>query len=118
MIQRLKTDFEFSDDRGTLIQLCRGGYSQINVVTTRAGVVRGGHYHKLNTEIFYMISGKCHVTTRKDGKVESEIFETGDFFRIEPFTIHDFEYLENTVMVTMYSLGVEIDNAGMDIYTE
>lgn len=118
MIERIKTDFEFSDDRGTLTQLCRRGYSQVNVVTTRAGVIRGGHCHKLNTEAFYVISGRCRVTARRGTEEESDVFKTGDFFRVEPFAIHDFEYLEDTVMVTMYSLGVEFDDGTKDVYTE
>lgn len=32
LYQGLKTDFTFTDDRGTLTQLARTGYSQINVV--------------------------------------------------------------------------------------
>lgn len=118
LITRIKTDFEFSDDRGTLVQLCRRGYSQVNVVTTHAGVIRGGHCHRLNTEAFYVISGKCLVTARKNGEEEKEVFTAGEFFRIEPFAIHEFEYLEDTVMVTMYSLGVEFDDGTKDMYTE
>ena len=59
LIERLNTDFEHKDDRGTLVQLVRKGYSQINVITSKSGVFRGGHFHKLNTEAFYIIEGKC-----------------------------------------------------------
>ena len=118
MITRLKPDFNFTDDRGELVQLFRRGYSQVNVVSTRAGVIRGGHYHKLNTEAFYVISGKCLVTARKNGEEEKDLFVAGDFFQMEPFASHSFEYLEDTVMVTMYSLGVEFDDGSKDIYPE
>ncbi len=116
LIERLKPDFTHKDDRGTLTQLIRRGYSQINVITSKGGVFRGGHYHELNTEAFYIVSGRCRVTARKDGKTQTEEFSTGDFFRVGPYVTHDFDYLEDSVLVTMYSLGVELDDGKMDSY--
>lgn len=117
MIERLDTDFEFQDERGMLIQLVRRGYSQVNVITSKAGVIRGGHYHKLNTEAFFIVQGKCKVTVQKGGDIENAVFCAGDFFRIGPFVSHSFEYLEDTVLVSMYSLGVEMENGEKDTYS-
>ena len=116
LIERLNTDFEHKADRGTLVQLVRKGYSQINVITSKSGVFRGGHFHKLNTEAFYIIEGKCIVTARKDGAEERQEFSAGDFFRVGPYVSHDFDYVEDTVLVSMYSLGVELDDGKMDSF--
>lgn len=116
LIEQLSTDFEHQDDRGTLVQLARKGYSQINVITSKSGVFRGGHYHKLNTEAFYIVQGRCIVTARKDGAEERKEFSAGDFFRVGPYVSHDFDYVEDTVLVSMYSLGVELDDGKMDSY--
>ena len=35
MLRVIKTDFEFSDDRGTITQLIHDGYKQINVITSK-----------------------------------------------------------------------------------
>lgn len=117
LMENLKVDFEYEDERGTLTQLVRRGYSQINVVTTKKGVVRGGHYHKMNTEAFFLVSGSCRVSVSKDDITEVATYHAGDFFRIGPYVMHDFEYLEDTIMVTMYSLGAELDDGTMDMYT-
>ncbi len=116
LIERLQTDFEHRDERGILIQLCRRGYSQINFITSTGGALRGGHYHQLNTEAFYMIQGRCRVTARKDGISETEEFTAGDFFRIGPYITHEFEYLEDSALISMYSLGVELQDGGLDSY--
>lgn len=116
LIERIEPDFKHTDDRGNLIQLVRRGYSQVNYITSASGVFRGGHYHKMNTEAFYMIKGCCRVTARKDGIEETEEFVAGDFFRIGPYVIHDFEYLEDSELISLYSLGVELDNGEMDSY--
>lgn len=117
LIERMDVDFEHKDERGTLTQLVRRGYSQINVVTSKGGIFRGGHYHKYNTEAFYIIKGKCNVTARRGEEIESEIFCAGDFFRIGPYISHDFDYIEDSVLVTMYSLGVEMDDESKDSFT-
>lgn len=116
LIERLKVDFEHEDARGKLTQLIHKGYSQVNVITSKGGVFRGGHYHELNTEAYYIVKGSCKVTAYQDNKKQVEIYKEGDFFRIGPYIVHDFDYLEDTILVTMYSLGVELDDGKMDSF--
>lgn len=118
LIEKIKLDFEHSDERGSLTQLTRRGYSQVNVVMSKSGVFRGGHYHKLNTEAYYIIQGKCKVTAYKGEERESRVFTSGDFFRIGPYVTHDFDYVEDSILVTMYSLGVELDNGEKDSFID
>lgn len=118
LIEKLKTDFEFKDERGTLTQLVRRGYSQVNVITSKGGMLRGGHYHKLNTEAFFIVSGSCKVTAQKGKEKEEFEFHTGNFFRVSPYVFHEFYYYEETILVSMYSLGVELDDGTQDTYTE
>jgi dTDP-4-dehydrorhamnose 3,5-epimerase-like enzyme len=118
LLERMKPNFEFENEKGKLTQLVREGWSQVNVITSKAGSFRGGHYHKLNKEAFYIISGKFKLTLRKDGKEEEHILGKDDMFMIEPYCMHDFDYLEDTILVSMYDKGVELENGEKDIYTE
>lgn len=113
MLKNIKIDFEHSDDRGTIVQLIHTGYSQINVITSKKGVVRGGHYHKENDEAFYIVSG-CLELNLNGHRYR---FMKGDFFGIEANDIHGFVFLEDTVLISMYSSGVELENGQKDIYT-
>ena len=61
LYERVRPDFEFSDTRGALVQLVHEGYEQVNVLTTRAGVTRGGHYHKETAEAFFVVDGRVTV---------------------------------------------------------
>ena len=114
MLKIIQTDFEFTDERGTLVQLIHEGYRQVNVITSKKGVVRGGHYHKQNEEAFYVVSGLLEV----DVNGETARFGTGDFFGIEAYDMHSFRFLEDTVLVSMYSGGVELPDGTKDIYSE
>ena len=119
MIEIMNPDFIHKDDRGQLTQLVRDGFNQVNVIFSKKGAIRGGHYHKINEEAFYIIDGKCKVeVSNKQGMNETYEFRKGDMFKICPFTLHGFEYMEDTLLVSMYSKGVELGNGQMDSYTD
>lgn len=118
MIKILKPDFVFEDERGSLVQLVRDGYKQINVVTSKAGVERGRHYHALNREGFYVVEGAFTVEAKLGEKTEFFNFKKGDMFIIEPNVIHTFEYAEDSVLVAFYDRGVELPDGTNDIIAE
>jgi len=117
MIQILKPDFEFSDDCGKLTQLVKEGFKQVNVIESNAGVKRGGHYHKLNREAFFIIDGDIELVVKKDNQEEKYRFKKGDMFLVNEFVYHDFYFLRKTILVSMYDNGVKLEFGGKDIYT-
>ena len=117
MVRRVDTDFSHIDERGSLVQLVHEGFSQINVLTTRKGVYRGGHYHKISRERFYVVSGCVELTVTRDGQKEMCRFRAGDFFEITPFTVHSMFFPEDCVMVAMYDIPVEKADGSKDIYS-
>lgn len=118
MITFIKPEFEFTDERGSITQLCHEKWSQVNFFTSKKGVFRGGHYHKLNREAFYIINGAIEIKLEKDNQIKTVTVKANDFFAIEPYTIHSFNFLENSLMITMYDLGVENKDGTKDIYTK
>ncbi len=118
MIEIIKPDFIFEDDRGSLIQLIHEGYTQINVVTSKAEVERGNHFHRLNKEGFYVVEGAFLLEVSLDGKSESYEFKKGDMFIIKPNVMHRFVYREDTTLVAFYDKGVELPDGTKDIIAE
>lgn len=118
LYKRLKPDFELHDTRGTLVQLVHEGYEQINVLTTRAGVVRGGHYHKETVEAFFVVDGQVEIELEKDAVRHTEIFEKGELFCIPPFVWHTMRFGVDTVLVAMYERAVEKADGTKDIFSQ
>lgn len=116
LVEILKPDFQFQDERGSLVQLVREGYKQFNIIFSKAGVIRGNHYHKINCEAFYVIEGSLELTLTKDGNTEKHLFKAGDMFRIRPGISHSFYYETDTWLASMYDKGVELTSGGKDIY--
>lgn len=118
MIEILRPDFQFEDERGTICQLVKAGWNQFNVVQTKAGARRGRmHYHRKNQEAFYIVKGKIDYQSQsvETGKCERRIFSAGDFWSVQPYVGHDFYFLEDTIHISMYDQGVELSDGTRDI---
>lgn len=116
LINYIKPDFVYEDERGGLYQLVNKGYNQINYIFSKADMVRGGHYHKINKEAFFVIRGSFKLILETRDKKEEYLMRSGEFFEIASNIKHTFEYLEDTELISMYDIGVELENGEKDIY--
>ena len=118
LIEILKPNYVFVDERGSLTQLVREGFSQYNIIFSHKGVLRGNHYHKVNREAFYVITGELKLSVSRGGVKEEYVFRAGDMFLLPPYVMHSFYYTEDTWLASMYDLGVERPYGTKDIFTE
>ena len=112
----LSPDFRHADERGELVQLVQDGFVQVNVLKTKRNVSRGGHYHKLAQEAFYVISGSVEVTLSHDRRKGTRVFREGEFFLIPPLHTHSLYFPEDCVMVAMYDRRIIGEDGRKDIY--
>jgi len=114
----MEAEFVFKDNRGTLKQLfsSQRGWKQVNYATSKKDVARGGHYHKMVTETFYLIHGRIKVMIKnmRNGNEQTKVFEEGDMFEIEPYDKHTIIALEDSEWIAAFD--VIINNS--DIYKE
>ena len=117
LIEFIKTDFDFQDERGSLTQLVHKGWKQVNFITSKSGAFRGDHYHIYNKEAFYIISGgfKLSLRHRLTNETAEYNIKAGDFFVIHPNVVHSFLYTADTALISMYNRGVELANGQKDI---
>lgn len=116
LIEQVPVDFSHLDERGSLIQLLHKDFSQVNVLRSNAGVTRGGHYHKVSKERFFIVSGNVEVTACKDDISEKYVFAEGDYFEVVPYVIHSMYFPKDCIMVQMYDIPVERSDGSKDIY--
>ncbi len=119
LIEILKPDFTFEDERGSLCQITHTPYAQTNAVFSKKDSVRGNfHYHKTAKEIFYVVSGKVAVEAHLDAEEETLTFKTGDMFLINENVAHRFSYIEDTYLVVFYTSEIELEDGTKDIISE
>lgn len=117
LFEILSPDFHHADDRGELVQLVQKGFVQVNVLRTYKGVCRGGHYHRLAREAFYVVEGSVEVALSYEGETGKRIFHEGEFFLIPPGIVHSLFFPEECVMVAMYDRCVVGEDGRKDIYS-
>ncbi|MFL1780516.1 Cupin domain-containing protein [Candidatus Hepatincolaceae symbiont of Richtersius coronifer] len=116
-IKFIRPDFTISDDRGALLQLVSRGWNQVNFINSNKDTTRGNHFHARNREAFFIISGKFDLILSGDqGFLQSFDMLPQDFFIIEPFIRHQFNFKENTNLISFYDKGVINEDGTMDIY--
>lgn len=93
------------DSKGSLIEVFKGKFSQCNILLMKKGSVWGGHYHQKTEEYFYLIDGKIklRLNNLKNRQTKEKIYIRGDFFTIQPNTIHKIEVIESTKCLVLYS---------------
>lgn len=117
LIEIMQPNFIHTDDRGKLVQIIRGGFNQVNIIESKSGCVRGGHFHQKNREAFYIIKGKISLYVSTEKEKEEYMFNTGDMFLIPVKIIHSFVFIEDTLLLSMYDHGVELPFGSKDIIT-
>jgi len=100
------------DDRGYNCEYYHDRIGQQMLVFSRAGAIRGGHYHKgdsltKNPEIILLLSGTCMVKWREPNalKMESQRVEGPAKIIIPPYTWHQFVFETDGSMLEMNSLS-------------
>jgi quercetin dioxygenase-like cupin family protein len=118
LIEFIKPNFEHIDARGSLRQLVRNGWKQVNYITSAKNSFRGSHYHRFNCEAFYVISGEFRLALENHATGEKEVhyIKSGDFFTVQPNIIHSFYYTEDSILISFYDRGVEDQDGDKDIY--
>ena len=83
MVKR-KPTFASVDNRGKHLQLATGEWKQLNYIEIFAGKERGGHMHKFNRELFFVVEGKIGLTVNGNRHVMS----AGEVFEIPLYMVH------------------------------
>jgi dTDP-4-dehydrorhamnose 3,5-epimerase-like enzyme len=101
------------DDRGSFNGIVnKYTWGEINHITTKKDVVRGDHYHRYTKELFYILSGKIRVEIEHLVTEEAHDFvaEAGMAFIVDPYEVHKFTTLEDSVWLNMLSHRMDDGN--------
>ncbi len=92
----------FVDERGAIANIIDADIKSVIIVTSKAGAIRGNHYHRKQIQYVYLISGRFEFLTkdiRKDEKTESVVIEEGDLVVTQPMVAHTMKFLEDSVFM-------------------
>jgi mannose-6-phosphate isomerase-like protein (cupin superfamily) len=104
------------DERGGFWGITRRSWQEANYIETKAGQVRGNHYHKFTEELFFIISGEIDIMIdHQHTGAHMEFRATkGDVFLIEPYELHTFHCRTSCQWINM--LSSKLDQNQPDFY--
>lgn len=93
------------DERGSITDIVEQvDFNGATIIRSKAGSVRGNHFHKKTIQYVYVLSGKMKCLAQKpQQKVMMVIVEPGDLVSHDLFEAHSFEALEDTLFLVLSS---------------
>jgi len=108
-----------TDGRGSMLGITNvGTWKEVNYVTSRAGMVRGNHYHKESHELVFILEGEVEVVLRdvnNAGDMETTILRAGQGIEINTFVLHTMHYLTDTVQISLLDRAFDPSNPDLHI---
>ena len=102
-IRKIKSNFE--DSRGSITDIMDSvSFNGATLIESKAGCIRGNHYHKKTIQYIYILEGEMKSTSKKiNHDVEIVTVGTGDLISHEPLEAHNFEATEDTRFIVLSS---------------
>ena len=100
------------ESRGRIIPVAEGLFKTVLIIESVKGAKRANHYHKTDTHIMHMISGKARYVERgldqAFGYSVDRVVGPGDQIVTVPNVAHAMEFLEDSVMVVCSVVDFEM----------
>lgn len=100
----------FSDDRGLIFDILDAPVEHVGMVTfTKAGVIRGNHFHKRSTQYTLTLKGTLKLTTynynNKNETFREDILSDNSFVVIPPYFVHTYESLSSAEILDITTMN-------------
>lgn len=106
VVERLR-HFEAAqrDERGWILNVLETEIKHVSVIFSKKGAVRGNHFHKVDTQYLYVVSGgfESRSTDVITGQTRVITAVPGDLVKTPPKVAHTETFIEDTVLVAMYT---------------
>jgi dTDP-4-dehydrorhamnose 3,5-epimerase-like enzyme len=111
LAKKLSYYMQRRDERGSFQGLInQGNWKEVNLASTYAGEIRGGHFHKNTREIIFLVRGEAEVElkdVRNPEKAEKFILQPGEGVEIEPYILHTLKYLQDSEQIALLTQAFE-----------
>ena len=95
----------FTDERGEIKNILENPINHVAIITSKAGSIRGNHYHPNDTQYCYLINGKfeSHAKDINNDKLEKEIqiIEPGDLVTTPQNIAHAMKFIEDSTFLAL-----------------
>lgn len=102
-VKRIK--LSFVDERGAISNILEEPINHAAIITSKAGSIRGNHYHPKQIQYVYLISGKYESVSKdiknRDSKMQSKIIKPGSLVITPPMVAHAMRFLKDSILLNL-----------------
>ena len=95
----------FADERGIIANILDESINHVAIITSKAGSIRGNHYHPKQIQYVYLVKGKYENISKglnnKNAKIESKIIKLGTLVITAPMVAHAMRFLEDSIILNL-----------------
>ena len=95
----------FADERGIIANVLEEPINHVAIITSKAGSVRGNHYHPKQIQYVYLVSGRYESVSKdlssRNSKTQSKIIKPGSLVITPPMVAHAMRFLEDSVLLNL-----------------
>jgi quercetin dioxygenase-like cupin family protein len=114
-----KTGGIIEEERGRIIPVAEGDFKAVMIIESKKGAIRANHYHKEDSHVMYLISGKARYVETLFADLTHVMLDReinpGDTIHTGPMIPHAMEFLEDSVMIVCTSNNRDYDSYMNDI---
>ncbi len=90
------------DERGEITNILDAPIQHVALITSKAGSVRGNHFHPEQVQNDYLLKGKYEYVTKdvRSGEERLVVIEAGDLVITPPMVAHAMRFLEDSAFLT------------------
>jgi len=100
-----KIEPAFSDERGVISNVLEEPIKHVAIITSKAGSIRGNHYHPEQIQYVYLVSGKYESISKdlnkENAETETITVEAGSLVITPPMTAHALRFSEDSVFLEL-----------------
>ena len=99
---RVAQGAEHKDARGTIRDLLIADLDGATIITTKAGAIRGNHYHQDTTQWTYVLDGSIKVVTEMLPEPPlHDTLQTGEMMVSPPMERHAWQAIEDSIVLVL-----------------
>ena len=96
---------EVVDERGAITNILEEPINHVAIITTKAGSIRGNHYHPEQIQYVYLVSGRYESVSvdlkKENAEVEKVTVQAESLVITPPMIAHAMRFLEDSVMLNL-----------------
>jgi len=101
---------EFTDSRGSIINIADGSLGDVAVIKSNLSSVRANHVHKNDWHLSYLVDGEIKYFWEEEGRQKSIIIHPGNLFYTPPRVPHKMLFLKESLFIAVAALSRTQEN--------